>query len=439
MSIQTSCPHCGKTYLLKDAPARLLPLLLLIGGVMFAVLLLSGMGGVALWLFLREMGPPAPGGMALAEGPPPKDLEEARRVENHPTAKGLEELKAATVYVKVTAGTLRPSSGSGFVIRVEGNTGYIVTNEHVVNPREPIGSRGRRGGQPQPQPQPREAASPPEVTLVFWSGTRQEQSCRAEVVAADPEQDLAVLKVTEFANLPRPLDIGGPTKLTETLPVIVFGFPFGAALVGNVGNPSITVSQGSISSIRRNDRDEVAAVQIDGALNPGNSGGPVVDAEGRLVGIAVAIFRGANNIGFAVPGGELTKMLHGRIGPLRTATKATSGEKAEIEVVVPLIDPLKRIEAVTVHYLRSDDLGKDNPQPDQAGNLLELPGAQHLALRRDGQRAVGTFLVPVADKDKQFTFQTSYTTGTGQLIYTLPRRQALAPSGQPVVGRPPNR
>src|SRR5205085_9900747 len=111
-------------------------------------------------------------------------------------------------------------------------------------------------------------------------------------------------KVAGVANLPHPVELSQAANLKETLPVTVFGFPFGEALAIEAGNPSITVSKGSVSSVRRNHRDEVVAVQIDGALNPGNSGGPVVDAEGRLVGIAVATIRGAN-IGLAIPAGEL--------------------------------------------------------------------------------------------------------------------------------------
>src|SRR5262249_44599517 len=92
----------------------------------------------------------------------------------------------------------------------------------------------------------------------------------------------------------------------------MFGFPFGNALALNKGNPAVTVGKGSVSSIRLNDRGDVALVQIDGDLNPGNSGGPVVDEKGRLVGVAVAQIR-ETRIGFAIPHAELTNMLGGRV------------------------------------------------------------------------------------------------------------------------------
>jgi hypothetical protein len=217
--------------------------------------------------------------------------------------------------------------------------------------------------------------------------------------------------------------------------VTVYGFPFGEALAVDKGHPSITVSKASVSSIRRSPQDQVVAVQLDGALNPGNSGGPVVDAEGHLVGVAVATIRGAN-IGLAIPGGTLARMLDGRVGEVRAVTRAGGDANVEVEVEVSLIDPLKRLGPVIVHYLRSD-LVKVKPQTDPTGSWPELAGAQRLTLRVDGLRAVGTFEILTADKDKAFTFQVLYTNGADRLIYTQPKSLTLRPQGQTVVAGPP--
>src|ERR1700686_3200891 len=93
------------------------------------------------------------------------------------------------------------------------------------------------------------------------------------------------------------------------MPVFVFGFPFGKILATNKRNPAITVGKGSVSSIRLDEKDELALVQIDGALNPGKSGGPVVDAPGRLVGIAVATIKDSSGIGLAIPARQLKRLL----------------------------------------------------------------------------------------------------------------------------------
>src|SRR5262245_11840829 len=185
----------------------------------------------------------------------------------------LKHIKNATVFVKVEyqvpgVAKLLHGSGSGFLMKVDGTTGYIATNHHVVNPPDKLKDRVKPAGPP---------------TLVFWSGTRQERVVKAEVLASDPSRDLAILRVTDFKDLPKPIAMNPKLELIETMGVYIFGFPFGQALSTTKGNPAMTVGKGSVSSIRENERGEIQVVQIDGDLNPGNSGGPVVDSKGRLV------------------------------------------------------------------------------------------------------------------------------------------------------------
>ncbi|MBI3466714.1 MAG: trypsin-like peptidase domain-containing protein, partial [Planctomycetes bacterium] len=205
-------------------------------------------------------------------------------------------IKSATVYVKVPVGD-KLATGSGWVMKVEGETGYLVTNHHVV------------ADAPKPT-----GAEYPVVTVVFHSGTKKEQAARAEVLASQREPDLAVLKVTGVQGLPRPINFGRLPDLVETMPVFVFGFPVTG--LDRDKNPPITVTKGSVSSIR-----EDGIVQLDTNLNPGNSGGPVVDTKGRLIGIAFARPKALvkdqepiAGIGLAIQATELTQILHGRIG-----------------------------------------------------------------------------------------------------------------------------
>ena len=65
------------------------------------------------------------------------------------------------------------------------------------------------------------------IAVVFHSGTKQEESIRGEIVAADPERDLAVLKVSSIKELPKPIDCLHEPELAETMPIYTFGFPFG--------------------------------------------------------------------------------------------------------------------------------------------------------------------------------------------------------------------
>ncbi len=161
------------------------------------------------------------------------------------------------------AARARGGAGSGVVITPDG---YLLTNEHVV-----------QGVQ--------------EARVAFVDG----RSVAAVVVGRDPATDLAVLRA-QAANLPY-------ARLTLEHPLRV------GQLVVAVGNPfgfESTVSAGVVSALGRSLRSRQGrliegVVQHTAALNPGNSGGPLVDFRGRVAGINTAIIAIAQGIGFAVP------------------------------------------------------------------------------------------------------------------------------------------
>jgi S1-C subfamily serine protease len=271
--------------------------LLLAGGAVIALVLLAGTVGLVAYLAAPQ---PWSGPSAAVRTPDP-DLMAATTL----PARVLQDVKDATVFVKVDAGDVA-GSGSGFVIRVDGAEGYVVTNHHVIAPPQDDDPGGGFRRPPVPR-RPRTPARPT-ITAVFRSGTPQERSAPASVLVDDAARDLAVLRVVGVPGLPPPIVLIRNPQLVETMPVFVFGFPFGDALgVGNA-NPAVTVGKGSVSSIRLGAGGEVARIQIDGDLNPGNSGGPVVDGQGRLVGVAVAKVRNTQ-IGLAIPPGELITLL----------------------------------------------------------------------------------------------------------------------------------
>ena len=300
-------------------------------------------------------------------------------------AGGLEtvrRIKDATVYLKVGEGA-NASSGSGFVVRAEGGTVYIATNHHVVESRDP-----RFGGRREDVDAP--PIWPP-ITAVFRSGdtTGRECSRPARVVAHDrrDSRDLALLVVEGLPDAPRPIDVEGGAEPAETTPLFIHGFPFGDLdrLIDrdNRRNPSITISGGRVSSLRRGEGGRVSLVQVDGALNPGNSGGPVVDEEGRLVGVAVAHLANAN-IGFAVPASDLALMLAGRTGRILVRPAAARPGEVDMEVRVGLIDPFGRIEYVEVLT------GGQAPVPEPARpDWPEMLDADRTPLNRRGDVARG--------------------------------------------------
>jgi len=165
--------------------------------------------------------------------------------------------------------------GSGFIISSDG---YIVTNEHVVN----------------------EAA---EIVVTLPNGKKYE----ADLVASDYISDVALLKITTSEPLPV-VTLGNSDDLIIGEWAIAFGNPFG---LFDMGQPS--VSQGIISATDRDfgrqsdNRVYKDMIQTDAAINSGNSGGPLVNSVGEVIGINTFIFSGSERagtsigLGFAIP------------------------------------------------------------------------------------------------------------------------------------------
>ena len=159
--------------------------------------------------------------------------------------------------------------GSGFVVDKEG---HIVTNYHVVEDAE-------------------------EVFVNFSSDDR----LRARVVGVDPATDIAVLKVDAHRRALAPTSLGNSDALAVGDPVVAIGNPFGLARSVTAG--IVSALQRQIQSPSGFTIDKV--IQTDAAINQGNSGGPLLNAEGEVIGvntqIATAGSDGNVGIGFAVP------------------------------------------------------------------------------------------------------------------------------------------
>ena len=172
--------------------------------------------------------------------------------------------------------TLVPASeGSGVIYKKEGNSAYVVTNNHVVE--------GQKG-----------------LQVLLKDGSTVE----AELIGTDVFTDLAVLKISA-ENIDTVATFGDSDSLKVGEPAIAIGSPLGSEYANSV-------TQGIISSLNRpvqstneaGDLISINAIQTDAAINPGNSGGALVDAQGNLLGINTAIFSrsgGSQGIGFAIP------------------------------------------------------------------------------------------------------------------------------------------
>ncbi|RMF05981.1 MAG: PDZ domain-containing protein, partial [Chloroflexi bacterium] len=168
-------------------------------------------------------------------------------------------------------------AGSGFVLDAEG---HIVTNFHVIHNARLI-----------------------EVTFF------DETTLPAELVGADPRNDIAVLQVNAPPGLLVPVELGDSDTLQVGQRAIVIGNPF-----GQFGE---TLTAGVVSALDRriegqDGRQISGIIQTDAAINKGNSGGPLLDSAGRVIGINTAIFSPSGTsagVGFAIPVNILRRIL----------------------------------------------------------------------------------------------------------------------------------
>ncbi|MEV6298051.1 trypsin-like peptidase domain-containing protein [Actinoplanes sp. NPDC051861] len=249
-----------------DAPRRSLAPVLLI--CLVTALLAGGLGGTLGFVFAVRGGFAPAGGTQLGAAPQqaPESVQRAPE-----TMAGVAERVAPSVVTVHVTGAI----GSGFVVSTDG---YVITNDHVVESADDV------------------------LSVSFRDGT----TASARVVGRDPESDIAVIKVAKSGLTP--VELGDSDAIAVGDPVLAFGSPL--ALKN-------TVTQGIVSALDRTleagdpggTTRYYAAIQTDAAVNQGNSGGPLVNSAGQVIGVN-SVIRSvggadteAGNIGlaFAIP------------------------------------------------------------------------------------------------------------------------------------------
>ena len=178
------------------------------------------------------------------------------------------------------------AQGSGFVYD---SSGDVITNNHVV-------------------------ANATKISVMFSDGSKYS----AKLVGADPSTDLAVLKVEAPSSKLHPLTVGDSSKLAVGDGVVAIGSPFGL---------DETVTSGIVSALNRdisstNNFTISGAIQTDAAINHGNSGGPLLNMSGQVIGVTTQIESdsgGNEGVGFAVPSNTISSV----------ASKLVKGQKVE--------------------------------------------------------------------------------------------------------------
>ena len=174
-------------------------------------------------------------------------------------------------------GTLNSILGTGFVITYAGSY-YIVTNFHVMN--------GLLNS-----------------TVTFSNG----DSYPAKLVGSDGYSDLAIVSVNAKPNEFHPLTLGSSSTLKVGESVVAIGNPYGL---------SNTVTVGIVSQVGRALKEDTLSgfaipdtIQFSAAVNPGNSGGPLITSQGLVVGITTAAVSNSEGLGFAIPSDTITREL----------------------------------------------------------------------------------------------------------------------------------
>lgn len=278
---------------------------------------------------------------------------------------------------QVTARTARgpmpyeaPSAGSGVVIAPDG---YTLTNSHVVH-----------------------GASRLEATLADG------RTFPARLVGDDPASDLAVVRI-DATGLPSAV-LGDSDRLRVGQLVIAIGNPLGF---------QATVTTGVVSAVGRSLRSQSGRlieniIQTDAPLNPGNSGGPLVDSAGRVIGINTAVIAGAQGICFAVPS-NTARWVVGvliRDGQVRRAYLGIAGEARQLPRFGPA--PLGARQLAGIGVLQV-----------MAGSPAELAGLQA------GDTIVALGEVPIASIDDIQRFLNGAAIGSEVRVGLLRRQQRI--------------
>ncbi len=318
----------------------------------------------------------------------------------------LDKSKAAAVYIECETHTGGGGSGSGW-FGLEPN--LVWTNAHVISMIAP-GSK-----------------KPKKLTIWTSPGTPQSREIpnnRIEILAVDRSMDLALLRVNNEPNLPPPMPIRLSSGLRDLEKLVALGYPGGKRLSyqsRNTKQPHVTVNETKVQALGRDDNGDLYTVQVSGGISWGNSGGPMVDAEGRVVAVSVRVDldpRSGNltGIAYGVPTEYVSGLLAGRIGEIEYGQAYRLDKQVHIPVTVTCLDPFDRVSKVGFGCWVGERTGK--PRPPGAKRTGEETGDTdfrevELTYKptKDKKVATGELVLPEAAADRAYWAQPFYANG----------------------------
>jgi hypothetical protein len=204
---------------------------------------------------------------------------------------------------------------------------------------------------------------------------------------------------------------------------------------------SITINKYELSSLKK-EKGALDKLQVHGDMQPGNSGGPLLDADGEVVGVCVAVLRNTR-INFAIPGDKVLRFFNGRLADLNLGVPARAGDRLQVPVAVKAVDPLGRLAQIEV------DVWVGKPGPARPGSRVAPkpePGdgpRQKLSLALQNQAARGELSLPPLPEGQAYWLQPSLVSRAGARVWLSaevykapppverkPARLVLKPAGE---------
>jgi len=240
--------------------------------------------------------------------------------------------KAATALVEIKG----RGYGSAFCIHP---SGLFITNDHVAQG---------------------------DLCIILKPGSKDEKVYKARVVRSDKDLDLALLRIEGVKDLPT-LSLGSDDKLAELMELVAVGFPFGTAVTRDRkgGYPAVSVNVGSVTALRRNKDDALDRIQLDAALNPGNSGGPVLDKDGKVVGVVVSGILGSG-VNSAIPVSILARFVARPDIHFNPPQVSPANIHKPVVFEVQILPILKPTTPTTVELVLKGGNGKERRYPLEA-------------------------------------------------------------------------
>jgi len=334
----------------------------------------------------------------------------------------LMRVKASTVYIEVDNGRGGGGTGTGWFAF---EPGLIVTNAHVVGMK----LRGSK--------------EPLKISVFLDSGTDKQQLIEGpsiKVLGVDHDNDVAILQIVNSGNaLPVPLTMRPSSQLRDLDKLLVLGFPGGRRISernGSTKAPVISTTTTEVSAFRNDDFGQRRVIQLQGGVNHGSSGGPLIDMDGNVVGVPVRVDHNhegnLTTIAEALPSETIQSLGEGRPTRMDVGQPYLQGNAVAFPITVKCLDPRKKLTALSVGTW----VGNKNPTSRAPGEkYVEQPGdiayvEVALTLNRDTGIATG---------------ELSYTKDTDGRVYwmqpitasSIAPRRFLKAEVLPINDRPP--